>query len=278
MTLSEKEVFFQRLYTRTKSLCLLEKECNIYRLKSNVKTLEHLYIFLQDDKNLSEEMLLSYGNWLYELKVILEALLQKSTEDKIKVLDKLPRTYPNISYDSSNDTKHNDNLSTNAVNATLRNRYYKDCRDDLLHNKKKNSDEANLSVYQTVYYADLRNELFGDETVLGNGNTELSSDEYMLQQSEKQEKLANELLNLTKAMKSNFQATGKVLKDDNALLHTMSQKFDKSKDKLSIESKNLSLHARGSLCDCLTFLMIFVVIWSFIGMAMMMRFFPKNVI
>uniref|UniRef100_A0A0K0G2H5 Vesicle transport protein USE1 n=1 Tax=Strongyloides venezuelensis TaxID=75913 RepID=A0A0K0G2H5_STRVS len=277
MMLSEKEIFFQRLYTRTKTLCLSESECNIHRLKSNVKTLEHLYIFLQDDKHLSEELLLSYGNWLYELKVILEASLEKSTEDKIRAIDKLPRTYPNISSDASKDPKNIDGFSTNAVNATLRNRYYNDCREDLLHNKK-NKDESDTSVYQTIYYADLRNELFGDESVLGQDNTDVSSDTYMQQQKEKQEKLANELLNLTKAMKSNFQTAKKVLKDDNALLHTMTQKFDKSKDKLNTESKNLSVHARGSLCDCLTFLMIFVVIWSFIGMAMLMRVFPKNVV
>uniref|UniRef100_A0A0N4ZSJ4 Vesicle transport protein USE1 n=1 Tax=Parastrongyloides trichosuri TaxID=131310 RepID=A0A0N4ZSJ4_PARTI len=275
MVLSEKEIFFQRLYIRTKSLCIPEDKENIFRFKANVKTLEQLYIFLQDDKNLSEEMLLSYGNWLYELKIILEVSSEKTTEDKIKFVNKLPRNYPNVSHTVVNDYEYNDTLSSNAVNATLRNRYYNDLRTDLLHNKQINTDDPNTSVYQTVYYADLRTELFGNETVIGQDHANIDSDVYISQQEEKQAKLANELLNLTKAMKSNFQTARKVLKDDNVLLDKMAQKTDKSKDSLTVESKRLSEHTKRNLCDCLTFLMIIVVVWSFLGMVMIMKIFPK---
>ncbi|KAI6208264.1 USE1-like protein [Aphelenchoides besseyi] len=114
-----------------------------------------------------------------------------------------------------------------------------------------------------VYRADLRKQLLGGDIDESNKTVE----EHELDQ----ENLTKELLRLTTEMKRNFTVAGTIIRDDNEALSEMQSTTENNKANLARESKRLEHHAYKSCFDCMMILIVVLVVWSFIGMVLIMR-------
>ncbi|KAH7728690.1 CBN-USE-1 protein [Aphelenchoides avenae] len=261
MGLSADELNFQRLLFRSKKLSADGLSQNAFRLKTAVERLEEIFSKLQDDNSVEKDILMQYGRDLHQLKVIVDAEHNKTVEDKLKSLGRLPKSFPDI---SESDVRRRNPLSGQEE------RFDDDVRDrtpEISNSLIKAHNEA-------VYRADLRSQLLGSRK-----KTDVQAvhnSEFLSKQEETQGLLADQLLRLTSEMKRNFSVAGSVIKEDNSALDVMHKQMEDNRTNLEREGKRLEYHAYRSCFDCLMLLVVILVIWSFIGMVLIMKVFQKK--
>ena len=102
-------------------------------------------------------------------------------------------------------------------------------------------------------------------------------DKILSDQREEQEKIAEEMILLTKSLKEQSSVAGDIIRKDTIRLEASSAMADSNLDKLKIETERVGeFSARGN-CRCWIWLMMVLVVFTFIGMVLMMRLFSKKV-
>lgn len=268
MGVSEDELCFQRLLFRTRKACRDEQLSeNVHRLRKAVQRLELVFIQLQGDRSIDEDVLMQYGRELQQMKVVVEAAgkvsavvvvllsVQKDVLQRLETLDSLPKPFPDLQAQE---------LRRRAVGGGA-----------------PEQDSANIvaeteavsvlfmfSTHLKTYRADLRRQLLGYDA----DSPARSVEEH----EEEQGLLAGQLLRLTGEMKQQFAVAGDIIREDNARLDQMQRQTEDNKLNLDRESKILQHYAYKSCFDCMVVLIVILVIWSFIGMVLIMKVFPKR--
>ncbi|KAI6182278.1 USE1-like protein [Aphelenchoides bicaudatus] len=242
--LSNYELNFQRLMSRSRKLCRDNLNGNLPRLQKAVDRLQLIFIQMQADTKIDSDVIMQYGRDLQQLKIIVEAEGKKTTQEKIMVIDKIPKHY-NINDSSAGLRKRqiSANYGTEISNSLMK------------------------AQTEATYRADLRRQLLGEEK---------EDNSTMEQHEEEQQMMAKELLRLTSEMKRNFEVAGTIIREDNVVLGEMQSTTENNRSNLERESKRLEVHAYKSCFDCLMFLVVILVVWSFIGMVLIMKVFPKR--
>ena len=141
-------------------------------------------------------------------------------------------------------------------------------------------DTASKQIYQKL--AEKQN-MTSRDLLLGQSSTKqiegvkgMSLDKILSDQREQQEKIAEEMLMLTKSLKEQSSIAGNIIRNDTAKLEASSAVADSNLEKLDVETKRVGeFSARGN-CRCWIWLMMVIVVFTFIGMVLMMRLFSKK--
>ena len=143
-------------------------------------------------------------------------------------------------------------------------------------------DTVSKQIYQKM--AERQNMSSRDQLLGQNSNktTEgvkggMTLDKLLSDQREQQERIAEEMLMLTKSLKEQSSIAGNIIRSDTAKLESSSALADSNLEKLDVETKRVGeFSARGN-CRCWIWLMMVIVVFTFIGMVLMMRLFSKKI-
>jgi len=122
-----------------------------------------------------------------------------------------------------------------------------------------------------------REQLLGREdkrVATTSGNTDL--DKLMEAHRDEQEKAALEMLELTRRLKEQTSAANTIIRKDTAMMDQDGAIADTNLDKLREETGRVGAFRRWWNCRCWIWLMIGIVIITFISMVMMMKMFRKK--
>ena len=105
----------------------------------------------------------------------------------------------------------------------------------------------------------------------------MTLDKLMADQREQQERIAEEMIMLTRSLGEQSRIAGNIIRSDTAKLESASAMADSNLEKLDVETKRVGeFSARGN-CRCWIWLMMVIVVFTFIGMVLMMRLFSKKI-
>ena len=90
-----------------------------------------------------------------------------------------------------------------------------------------------------------------------------------------QEQVAEEMLGLTKTLKEQSLAAKDVILKDTAVIEKAAEVADKNTDRLKKEADRLEEHTKSS-CRCWIWLLLGIVIMTFISMVWVMKLFRKR--
>jgi len=142
-------------------------------------------------------------------------------------------------------------------------------------------DTVSKQIYQKAserQNASTREQLFGeDRDEKGvTGLQGVSLDKILADHRDQQEKVAEEMIKLTQSLKEQSAAAGTIIRGDTTRLEQSSMLAENNLDKLSVEAKRVDeFSARGN-CRCWIWLMMGIVVLTFVGMVLMMRLFSKK--
>ena len=108
-----------------------------------------------------------------------------------------------------------------------------------------------------------------------NSSSTTDFEDLMKVQHEAQEQTAEEMLQLTRALKEQSMAANEIIKKDIGTLEKTDELASKNTEKLSIEAERLSEHTKRS-CRCWIWFIILIVSITFIAMVMVMKVFRKR--
>jgi len=101
-------------------------------------------------------------------------------------------------------------------------------------------------------------------------------DELLSSHRDQQERVAEEMIALTRSLKEQSSAAGNFLRQDTARLNDTAAMADTNLAKLTEETQRVGeFSARGS-CRCWIWLMMLIVVLTFMGMVLTMRLFRKR--
>jgi len=142
-------------------------------------------------------------------------------------------------------------------------------------------DTVSKQIYQKAserQNTSTRDQLFGSERE-GKGVAGLqgvSLDKILADHRDQQERVAEEMIKLTQSLKEQSAAAGTIIRGDTAMLEQSSTMAENNLDKLGVETKKVEeFSARGN-CRCWIWLMMGIVVLTFVGMVLMMRLFSKK--
>ncbi|XP_033749401.1 vesicle transport protein USE1-like [Pecten maximus] len=131
------------------------------------------------------------------------------------------------------------------------------------------------------YQKDMRNELLGmDDMQNGTGDRqnnpqdEEDIDSLIQHHHQMQERLADEMLMLTRNLKESVRDSGRIVKEDTKKVVETSKLADVNYNKLAVVTEQVEKHTKG--CDWCMWIMLAVVIMLFLFMIMFIRLFPKK--
>jgi SNARE protein 1 len=133
--------------------------------------------------------------------------------------------------------------------------------------------------HRSKYSEDQRRELFGtsspskESSKVEGGSQDL--DELVKYEHQRQEKIAEHMLVLTRSLKEQVSLAGKIVKNDTEVLEKSSKQIDVNQDKLKVESEKLETFTKRA-CKCWVWFMLALVCSTFIGMVLFMRLFRKR--
>ncbi|KAK7492658.1 hypothetical protein BaRGS_00016137 [Batillaria attramentaria] len=108
---------------------------------------------------------------------------------------------------------------------------------------------------------------------VGGGGDESDIDQLLQHHHRMQERLAEEMLEHARALKRNVSDTGRVVKDDLKKLGDSTRQADTNYGKLQAESERLEGYTQS--CSWWVWLMLVLVILTFLAMVVFMKIFPK---
>jgi len=124
----------------------------------------------------------------------------------------------------------------------------------------------------------VREELFGSSvggSVVREGGASL--DKILAEHRDEQERVAEEMIQLTRSLKEQSAAAGSMVKADSERLTQAADLAETNLSKLGVETARVGeFSARGN-CRCWIWLMMAIVILTFVGMVLMMRLFRKKI-
>uniref|UniRef100_A0A1I7T8D8 Vesicle transport protein USE1 n=1 Tax=Caenorhabditis tropicalis TaxID=1561998 RepID=A0A1I7T8D8_9PELO len=234
--ITETELKFLRLLERTKRLTKENLSANVWKVTAATKSLNKIHGALRDIDE-TNDMLPHYYQEILQLQSLAEAEKKSSAEESLKVIEKIPRVFLDVS-----------------------------------EGKEEFESAAGLRIIQkSIYRSDLRKQL------LSSNKKANSEDEAFIKNERLEEDLANDLLSMTKSLKTVMSAAGEVIKDDNQRLTKMQKQIEDNKAALETESSRLEHHAYKCGFDCMRLFLVVFLFWSFISMVVIMKVFPKRV-
>jgi SNARE protein 1 len=167
----------------------------------------------------------------------------------------------------------------------------------LPHGQASTADIISKEIHQKLQSRQsrkIRDELFdlnfendNDNSTL-NGNTNISQSNRLTNKAESndlddllqahhtaQEKVAEEMLSLTKSLKEQTRVAGEIVRKDTNVMERSNQLAEANAAKLQMESDRLSEHT-GSACRCWVWFLLAIVVFTFIAMIMVMKIFRKR--
>jgi len=125
-----------------------------------------------------------------------------------------------------------------------------------------------------------REELFGKKSVDGSGGgpdlQQQDFDKLIALHRDQQEKVAEEMLNMTKRLKEQTLAAKSIVQEDVTRADKISKRTDENISKLQTEGGRISKLASRWNCRCWIWLAMFIVILTFVGMVLLMKLFKKK--
>ncbi|PAV82082.1 hypothetical protein WR25_27000 isoform G [Diploscapter pachys] len=237
----QTELAFLRLLERTKKLCD-NVETNAHKIQAAAGQLEALLNKMHELNKAESNELVQYTRELNQLRIISQVAMQKSAENKLQQIERIPKLFPLLN-GGGKETEE---------------------KEEEIGEQLQSSNEIKLKN-KTIYEQELRDELFH----------RIHQDKKEIKHDEMQEQMANELLSLTRSLKENMKVAGNVIKDDNQRLVRMQQQVDSNEERLSAESVRLARHAYKCGFDCMLVFIVFFIFISFIWMVLVMKIFPK---
>uniref|UniRef100_A0A182JRN2 Vesicle transport protein USE1 n=1 Tax=Anopheles christyi TaxID=43041 RepID=A0A182JRN2_9DIPT len=156
-----------------------------------------------------------------------------------------------------------------------------------LRTKPKATDPAGDDVMREVrqfhdqkYEKELRSELFNGNfsTIRRRAGQKVAEnlEQTVKQYSTEQERLAEDMLRLTRNLKEQTETANKILKKDTEIVSKSAKLTDQNTSSLTTESTKLQENSKKA-CKCWMWLMIVFVIITFIFMVMFMKIMKKRV-
>ncbi|EFP11526.1 CRE-USE-1 protein [Caenorhabditis remanei] len=241
--ISETELKFLRLLERTKRLTKEGLSANVWKVSAATKILNNLIYVLQNDDK-TNDILHEYRQEVLQLKLLAEAESKSSTEERLKVIEKIPRVFADVPVDVE-DT-------------------------DSAKPFEKESAAGLRAIQRSIYRSDLRKQL------LTSNKQKNNADEIFIKNERLEEDLANDLLSMTRSLKTVMSAAGEVIKDDNQKLTKMQKQVEDNTKALEIESARAAHHAYKCGLDCMRVFLFMFLLMSFVSMVVVMKIFPKR--
>ncbi|CAB3407257.1 unnamed protein product [Caenorhabditis bovis] len=247
---SNTELVFLRLLERTKRLTKENLKANVWKVSAATKVLNNLISQLQyDNDDSAKDMLIDYRREVVQLKLLTEAEEKATTEESLKIVEKIPRFFPTVNVNPSEDSIHDD-----------------------VDEFKKESAAGLRALQKSIYRSDLRKQLLSTKK---HKNVD-TTDENFMKNERIEEDLAKDLLSMTLSLKTVMSAANDVIKEDNQKLTKMQQQVDKNKEALQTENTRLEHHAYKCGFDCMRIFLVVFIFWTFIAMVIVMKVFPKR--
>ncbi|CAP30117.2 Protein CBR-USE-1 [Caenorhabditis briggsae] len=240
------------------------------QVSAATKLLNGMIYTLQDDNKLID-ILHEYRQEVLQLKLLAEAESKSSTEESLKVIEKIPCVFADVPVDVTDVDSSN------------------------LDEFEKESAAGLRAVQRSIYRTDLRRQLL---STTKQKMADTSEDDKFIKNERLEEDLANDLLSMTKSLKTVMSAAGEVIKDDNQKLTKMQKQVEsntaalelqskKSKKKSrpapglpgparKVESARAAHHAYKCGLDCMRVFLFMFLLMSFVSMVMVMKIFPKR--
>jgi len=142
-------------------------------------------------------------------------------------------------------------------------------------------DTVSKQIYQKAserQNTSTRDQLFGmegEEKGVG-GLQGVSLDKILADHRDQQEKVAEEMIKLTQDMKKQSEIAGTIIRGDTGMLEQSSMMAENNLDKLGVETKKVEEFSSRGNCRCWIWLMMGIVVLTFVGMVLMMRLFSKK--
>ncbi|CAB4062829.1 USE1 [Lepeophtheirus salmonis] len=129
------------------------------------------------------------------------------------------------------------------------------------------------------YRAQDRKELFesnkGESSRLRKRRDEQSAQSLIHDQDVAQEEIAEQMLSLTKSLKEQTEAANRMIHRDISSLEGTRRTADENIDKLAVESDRLQEHRSTFNCRCWIWILMFIVVMTFLKMLVIMKLFKK---
>uniref|UniRef100_A0A2M4BYA4 Vesicle transport protein USE1 n=1 Tax=Anopheles marajoara TaxID=58244 RepID=A0A2M4BYA4_9DIPT len=235
---SKLEVNFRTLISQCEGIVAVDPQD--WRLKKYIRSLDTMLAELEDQTDKSE------ANQIEEYQARCAALKQSanyvepSAEEKQRLKSK-PRATDPVGDDMMREVRQ-------------------------LHNEK--------------YQKELRSELFNGNfsTIRRRAGQKVAEnlEQTVKEYSADQERLAEDMLLLTKALKDQTETANKIIKKDTEILSKSTKLTDQNTTSLTTESGKLQEHSRKA-CKCWLWMIIGLAMTVFIGMVMLMKILKKKV-
>lgn len=243
---SRLEINFNRLLVRCENMAK-ERSVWDWRIEKYVGALqEQLSQIKKSSMKPCQDILNEYNRKVDFLKGLLQAEKMPSITEKALAAERLP----NI---SSTSKGHNSMLSAELQKTTVA-RHQKDLREELLGPDQSTDDHG------------LRQR---------NVRTDKDIDIVIQHQHQVHEKLADEMLQLTRNLKESIRDSGQIVKQDNKKLEESVKITDTNFSKLKKESDRLEKHTQT--CSWWIWIMLVIVTVTFLSMILFMKLFSKKV-
>uniref|UniRef100_A0A7E4V782 Vesicle transport protein USE1 n=1 Tax=Panagrellus redivivus TaxID=6233 RepID=A0A7E4V782_PANRE len=197
------ELNFQRLLHRCKKLSRDALADNKYKLEAFLRVLEDLYMKLQDDKTIVNDVLMQYGREFHNLKILIDVEKKKTAEEKFEAMQALPKIFPGEGQELRQRTSAVG--TSNSISG-----------DGELEDKVSNA--VIKAANEAVYRADIRRQLMAGSKPDFDIKTATNEVDFLNNQETTQAELSEDLLKLTLALKQNVTVAGSVVKEDNAFI------------------------------------------------------------
>ncbi|XP_075467340.1 vesicle transport protein USE1 [Ascaphus truei] len=257
MAVSRLELNFVRLLSRCEAMASDKRDEGEWRLEKYVGALEEMLASVRKDtRKPAPELLIEYSRKVDFLKGLLETeKLSTPTEKALANQFLAPGRTPTMSKERTPVTK--------TVHLQTQARYTGEMRNELLG--KGTSSPNDLGDL----YPRKRKGSAAEEK-----QSAAELDAVLQHHNNMQEKLAEEMLRLTRNLKNNTLAAQNVIKQDNQTLSHSLKLADHNMEKLKTESDRLEQHAKKSV-NWLLWIMLIAVCFTFISMILFIRIFPK---
>ncbi|XP_041361229.1 vesicle transport protein USE1-like [Gigantopelta aegis] len=241
MAASRQEINFNRLLNRCESMAS-DKRLKDWRLEKYIGALQlQLNQLKKSSSKPCEEVLTGYAKKVDLLKGLIEAEKLPTATEKSLATERLPPV-------STNDNP------TQQLHMQTKVLYQQEMRNELLGFTPDDSGDFGVRHRQKAKDEDI-------DTVLQHHH-------------QMQEKLADEMLALARGLKQNVADAGRIVKDDVKKISDSTRLADTNTGKLKVESERLEAHTKT--CSWWIWIMLLVVVATFIWMILFMKLFPKK--
>ncbi|KAK3802230.1 hypothetical protein RRG08_004520 [Elysia crispata] len=244
------EINFNRLLGQCQAMAE-DKENRDWRFDKYIGSLQNFLVELKKSQSKpSQEVLLDYQRKVDLLKGLSEAEKKPNASDRALITERLRP------------------VSTNVTSTRARELHIKakvKCEEDLRTELFSSSSKSSQSEDADLSYPRQRRKPQVEE--------EDDIDAIVQHHYKLQEKLAEEMLQHTRALKFNITEAGEIIKKDTKTVIDSHSLADTNMDKLKVESERLEAHTKT--CSWWIWLMLLFVVITFVGMIPFMRLFSK---